>query len=146
MRKIHKQSCTAFRKLMCVRTQRSSEEAFWFFGKNFPILGRSLLVCGGVALQTHFGKAFRIAASILKMRTIYIHPHRATPNPQSSRQSLFAAKTKLSFRTTWHCFLFHQSMWTNRNWMPRVGGPIIHVRMYQIRSSEWYTGYGIDVY
>ena len=28
LRKIHKRSCTAFRKLMCVQTQRSSEEAF----------------------------------------------------------------------------------------------------------------------
>ena len=55
---------------MCVRTQRSSEEAFRFFGKNFSILGRSLPVCGGVAPQTHFGKAFRIAASILKTRTV----------------------------------------------------------------------------
>jgi len=62
---------------MCVRTQHSSEEAFRFSGKNFPILGRSLLifgrslpVCGGVAPQTYFGKVFRIAASILKTRTV----------------------------------------------------------------------------
>ena len=62
---------------MCVWTQRSSEEAFRFFGKNFPILGRSLPifgrslpVCGGVSPQTHFGKAFRIAASILKTHTV----------------------------------------------------------------------------
>jgi len=46
--------------------------------KNFPILrrslpifGRSLPVCGGVAPQTHFGKAFWIAASILKTRTVH---------------------------------------------------------------------------
>ena len=38
--------------------------------KNFPILGRSLPVCGGVAPQTHFEKTFRIAASILKTRTV----------------------------------------------------------------------------
>ena len=63
---------------LCVRTQRSSKEAFRFFGKNFPILGRSLPifgrslpVCGGVAPQTHFRKAFRIAASILKTCTVY---------------------------------------------------------------------------
>jgi len=62
---------------MCVRTQRSSEEAFRFFGKNYailgrslPIFGRSLPVCGGVAPQTHFRKTFRIAASILKTRTV----------------------------------------------------------------------------
>jgi len=55
---------------MCVRTQHSSEEAFRFFGKNFPILGRSLPVCSGVVPQTHFGKAFQTAASILKMRTV----------------------------------------------------------------------------
>ena len=30
---IHKRSCTAFRKLICVQTQRSSEESFRFFGK-----------------------------------------------------------------------------------------------------------------
>jgi len=69
--------CTAFPKLMCVRTQRSSGEAFRFFGKNFPTLGRSLPifrrslpVCGGVAPQMHFGKAFRIVASILKTRIV----------------------------------------------------------------------------
>ena len=44
---------------LCVYKPSSSlEEAFQFFGKNFPILGRSLPVCGGVAPQTHFGKAF----------------------------------------------------------------------------------------
>ena len=36
--KIHKQSCTVFRKLMCVQTQRSSG----FFKKALPILKRSL--------------------------------------------------------------------------------------------------------
>jgi len=44
-----------------------SEEAFRFFGKNFPILrksllifGRSLPVCSGVAPQMHFGKAYML--------------------------------------------------------------------------------------
>ena len=62
---------------MCVQTSRSSEEAFRFFGKNFlnlgrslPIFGRSLPVCCGVVPQTHFGKVFRIAASIFKTCTI----------------------------------------------------------------------------
>ena len=34
-RKIRKRSCTAFRKLMCVRSRHSLEEAFHFFGKTF---------------------------------------------------------------------------------------------------------------
>ena len=50
IRKICKQSCTPFQKLMCVQTQRSSEEAFHFFGRNLLILGRSLLICGGSLL------------------------------------------------------------------------------------------------
>ena len=65
------------RKLTHVRSQRSSEEAFHVFGRNLTILGRSLSICrrslpfcGKNALQTHFGKLFRIAASILKTRTI----------------------------------------------------------------------------
>jgi len=34
------------------------------FGRSLLICRRSLLVCGGDTWQTHFGKAFRIAASI----------------------------------------------------------------------------------
>jgi len=37
LQKISKQSCTAFQKVMCVRTQRFSEEAFRIFGRNLPI-------------------------------------------------------------------------------------------------------------
>ena len=45
LQKIRKRSSTAFRKLMCVRTQHSSVEAFHFFGRNLPILGRNLPIC-----------------------------------------------------------------------------------------------------
>jgi len=48
---------------MCVRAQRSSEEAFRFFGRNLPILRRSFLICGAAAPQTHFGKTFKMSAS-----------------------------------------------------------------------------------
>jgi len=40
LKKIHKRSCTVFRKLMCVGTQCSSEEL------SHLILWRSLLICG----------------------------------------------------------------------------------------------------
>ena len=53
---------------MCVQTQRSSEEAFHFFGRNLTVLGRSLRICGrilpicGVAVpRMHFGKTFRMS-------------------------------------------------------------------------------------
>jgi len=80
---------------------RFSEEAFRFFGKNFPILGRSLPIFGrslpvsdGVAPQTHFGKAFRIAASILKMRTIY--PYACDMEARTLLHILSGLGTKLS--------------------------------------------------
>ena len=64
-RKIHKRSCTAFRKPMCVRTQRSSEEAFRFFGRNlrfseeaFRFAEEAFQFAARAAPQTHFGKAF----------------------------------------------------------------------------------------
>jgi len=44
----------------------SSEKNFPILGKSLLIFGRSLPVCSGVAPRTHFGKVFRIAASILK--------------------------------------------------------------------------------
>jgi len=46
LRKICKQSCTVFWKLMCVRTQCSLKEDFRVFRRNFMILRRSLLICG----------------------------------------------------------------------------------------------------
>ena len=68
--KIRKIGCTAFRKLICVKTQCFLEEAFNVFGRNLTILGRSPPLCGGDMPQTYFGKAFRITASILKTRTV----------------------------------------------------------------------------
>jgi len=62
LQKIHKRSCTAFWKLMCVQTQRSSEEAFHFFGRNLPILRKSLLNCSRAALPTHFRKTVQMLA------------------------------------------------------------------------------------
>jgi len=62
-RKIRKWSCTAFRKLMCVQTQRSSEEAFWFAEEAFQF-------AAGAAPQTQFGKAFRMSASFFWTRTV----------------------------------------------------------------------------
>ena len=70
LRKICKQSCTMFQKLMCARTQRSSEEAFHVFERNLTILRRSLPICGRDVPQMHFGKVFQIAASILKTSTV----------------------------------------------------------------------------
>ena len=46
---------------------RTKPSASW---KNFPVLEGSLLVCGRDTTQTHFGKAFQIAASILKTHTV----------------------------------------------------------------------------
>ena len=72
IRKIRKRSLTVFQKLMCVRAQRSSEKNFPVLGRSLLICGRSLPVCGGDAPQMHFGKPFRIVASILKMRTVHL--------------------------------------------------------------------------
>jgi len=54
-----------FQKLICVQIQCSSKEAFHFFGRNLPILRRSLLIyrrnlliCSRAALQMHFGRTF----------------------------------------------------------------------------------------
>ena len=54
------------------------------------IFGGSLPVCGRVALQTHFRKAFRIVASILKTRTV-LRPLGA------AQESLSKAKLSPSF-------------------------------------------------
>ena len=108
-RKICKRSCTAFWKLMCVRTQRSSEEAFRFFRKSFPILGRSLPGCGRVAPQTHFGKAFRIAASILKMRTLSSAPAHCFFATRKSSQGT----SNLSLKTYMAHLQRHLCMHTN---------------------------------
>ena len=43
---------------------------FPILGRSLPIFERSFPVCSGVAPQMHFGKAFQIAASILKTRTV----------------------------------------------------------------------------
>ena len=56
LQKICKQSCTTFWKLMGDQTQHSSEEAFRFFRRSLPILGRILPICSAGALQTHFRK------------------------------------------------------------------------------------------
>ena len=48
----------ACRKLLCVQTQCSSEEAFRFFRRNLWILRRNLpiSICGAAMPQKHFGK------------------------------------------------------------------------------------------
>ena len=69
-RKICKWSCTAFQKPMCVQTQRSSEEAFQFFGRNlrfpegaFRFAEEVFQFAAGAAPQTQFWKAFQMSAS-----------------------------------------------------------------------------------
>ena len=61
--KICKWSCTAFQKLMCVRTQHFSEEAFHLFGSALPILGRTLPICDAAAPQMHVWKSHQMHIS-----------------------------------------------------------------------------------
>ena len=55
---------------MCVQTQRSSEEAFRFFGRNLRFLEEAFQFAVGAAPQTHFGKVFRMSASFFLTRTV----------------------------------------------------------------------------
>ena len=62
---------------MCVQTQRSSEEAFQFFGRNlrfleeaFRFVEEAFQFAAGAAPQTQFGKAFQMSASYFLMRTV----------------------------------------------------------------------------
>ena len=63
LRKILKWSCSAFRKLVCIWTQHSSEEALWFLKEAYRFAAEAVRFSVQAAPQTHFGKTFRMLAS-----------------------------------------------------------------------------------
>ena len=71
LRKIRKQICTGFWKVMCVWSH-SSKEAFCFYWRNLPILGRSLLICGAAAAQTYIQKYVSNVSIIFLMHNILL--------------------------------------------------------------------------
>ena len=66
LRKIGKRSCTAFRKVMCVWTQSSSEEASMSSEETFQFSEEAFRF----APQTQFGTTFRTSASYFLVCTI----------------------------------------------------------------------------
>ena len=130
---------------MCVRTQRSLEEAFHVFERNLTILrrsllicGRSLPVCGGDMPQTHFGRVFRFAAVpyILWLIWTFRLQESRSQGPRSTNSnsqflykfyvhclacSLFLTNCKFLFCTVYEltCLKFSTSkLYMSRNWGP----------------------------